>query len=56
MAKCSDTRPCFAKKIAENAKAFNRCSILVEGYEKDGECPFCKSERDYDPPDEDYVG
>lgn len=44
MAKCVDTRPCFAKVRINQLDAY-RCLILKEGYSKDGECPFCKQEK-----------
>lgn len=36
---CPDTRPCFARGD------FNGCSVLIDPYKKDGECPFCKAHR-----------
>ena len=38
---CPDTRECFAKVNV------NQCKILVSCYEKDGQCPFCKSFDEY---------
>ena len=37
---CFDTRKCFAKNER------NRCSILTEPYEEDGDCPFAKPIRE----------
>lgn len=36
---CMDTRPCFARGD------FRGCSILIDPYKHDGECPFCKQHR-----------
>ena len=38
--RCHDTRPCFAKLKG------GTCLILREVYEHDGECPFCKEEKE----------
>lgn len=35
---CKDTRACFARDAKEN------CTLLIVGY-PEGECPFCKAER-----------
>lgn len=37
---CHDTRVCFARRFK------NYCSILVETYDFDGKCKFCKEEID----------
>ena len=37
--RCHDTRPCFAK-------INSICLILRESYDKDGQCPFCKAEKE----------
>lgn len=42
---CVDSRECFGKIKDLNNKT--RCDILRETYVKDGECPFCKPEREY---------
>lgn len=34
-----DTRPCFARGD------FRGCSILIDPYKHDGECPFAKAHR-----------
>lgn len=39
MPECHDSRDCFAR-------AGNRCRILAETYLFDGDCPFCKRDRD----------
>lgn len=36
---CIDTRPCFA----HHGKV---CRILNKTYDVDGQCPFCKRQRD----------
>lgn len=42
MAKCHDTRPCFAR-------VNGGCCILRETYKKDRECKFCKEKREEKP-------
>lgn len=37
---CNDTKVCFARR--EDGK----CEILVTGYECDGDCKFCKPDRE----------
>ena len=39
---CKDSRKCFA---ANNIDGWRYCRILETTYERDGECPFCKSEE-----------
>ena len=36
---CTDTRPCFARQGG-------KCRILNKTYDVDGQCPFCKRQRD----------
>ena len=40
---CHDGRPCFAAVYGRDG--YRRCKILVETFEKNGQCTFCKSEE-----------
>ena len=40
-----DSRPCFAK---EEYRGHLYCTLLVDTYQKDGQCPFCKGDRNED--------
>ena len=42
-ADCVDSRPCFGKSTYHPGK----CTVLVQGYDHDGECPFCKPKREW---------
>lgn len=37
---CTDSRRCFARGPSGG------CSLLIETYRRDGQCPFCKPRRD----------
>lgn len=37
---CYDTRHCFAANYVRNNRV---CRILIDTYQHDGDCPFCKA-------------
>jgi len=41
---CNDTRQCFAMQFVHGG--FRVCKILTSTYRDNGECPFCKPEKD----------
>ena len=41
---CCDTRECFATVCVHGG--FRTCRVLSETYEKDGQCAFCKKNRE----------
>ena len=40
---CRDLRDCFAKQVYRKQK---RCMILVDTYQGDYDCPFCKERKE----------
>lgn len=40
---CIDTRECFAKMRTGDRY---RCDCLTRSYDVDGDCPFCKPEKE----------
>lgn len=37
--RCRDKRPCFGRRG-------EYCQCLIKTYDRDGDCPFCKPERE----------
>ena len=41
---CNDKRKCFGATYKPGG--FRTCHILTETYERSGQCPFCKEDKD----------